>query len=128
MIACLRLESTVCNNCGHTANKNGVCIDTSLHLEDSSNVQTISRMLHQLMDPRGEYLKNYKCDGCQRLNTSTKAVYVTQLSGALIIQLNIFKCIRGINKKVIPNLSVDDEIVLWGNTMVLSGVIYHEGQ
>ena len=85
-------------------------------------------MLHQLIDPRGEYLENYRCDGCQGLNTSTKAVYVTQLSGALIIQLNIFKCIRGINKKVIPNLSVDDEIVLWGNTMVLSGVIYLEGQ
>ena len=131
MIACLRLinfESTFSNKYGYTANANGVCIDTSLHLEDSRNVQTISRMLHQLMDPRGEYLKNYKCDGCQRLNTSTKAVYVTQLSGALIIQLNIFKYIGGINKKVIPNLSIDEEVVIWGNTMVLSGVIYHEGQ
>ena len=57
MVTCLRLESTVCNNCGHTANKNGICIDTSLHLEDSSNVQIISGMLHQLMNPRGEYLK-----------------------------------------------------------------------
>ena len=85
-------------------------------------------MLHQLMDPRGEYLESCRCDGCQRLNTSTKAVYVSQLSGALIIQLNIFKYIGGINKKVIPNLSIDEEIVLWGNTMVLSGVIYHKGQ
>ena len=85
-------------------------------------------MLHQLIDSRGEYLENYRCDGCQGLNTSTKAVYVTQLSGALIIQLNIFKYIGGINKKVIPNLSIDEEIVLWGNTMVLSGVIYHKGQ
>ena len=98
-----KLESTVCNECGHTANTNGVCNDTSLHLEDSSNIQTISGMLHQLMDPRGEYLENYKCDGCQRLNTSTKAVYVTQLSGALIIQLNIFNYVGGINKKVILN-------------------------
>ena len=80
-------------------------------------------MLHQLIDPRGEYLENYRCDGCQILNISTKVVYITQLSSALIIQLNIFKCIRGINKKVIPNLSVNDEIVLWGNTVVLSGVI-----
>ena len=80
-------------------------------------------MLHQLIDPRGEYLENYSCDGCQILNISTKVVYVTQLSGALIIQLNIFKCIRSISKKVIPNLSVNDEIVLWGNTIVLSGVI-----
>ena len=85
-------------------------------------------MLHQLMDPRGEYLESYRCDGCQRLNTSTKAVYVSQLSGALIIQLNIFKYIGGINKKVIPNLSIDKEIVLWGNTMALSVVIYHKGQ
>ena len=43
-------------------------------------------MLHQLMDPRGEYLENYRSvDGCQKLNTSPKAVYVTQLSDALII-------------------------------------------
>ena len=34
----------------------------------------------------------------------------------------------GINKKVIPNLSIDEEVVLWGNTMVLSCVIYHEAQ
>ena len=77
------------------------------------------------MDPRGEYFENYRCDGCQRLNTSTKAVYVTHLSGALIIQQNIFQFIGGISKKVIPNLSIDKEIALWGNAMVLSGVIYH---
>ena len=34
----------------------------------------------------------------------------------------------GINKKVVPNLIIDEEIVLWGNVMVLSGVIYHKGQ
>ena len=123
-----KFESTLCNKCGHTANTNGVCIDTSLHLEDSSNVQTISEMLHQLIDPRGQYLENHRCDGCQRLKTSTKAVYATQLSGALIIQLNIFEFIGSINKKVIPNLNIDEELVFWGNAIVLSGVIYHEGQ
>ena len=81
------------------------------------------------MDPRGEYLENYRCvDGCQKLNTSTKAVYVTQLSDALIIQLNILKHIDGISKTFIPNLSIDEEISLWDNRMVLSGVIYHEGE
>ena len=48
-----KLASALCNKCGHTASTNGVCINTSLHLEDSSNAQTISGMLHQLMDPRG---------------------------------------------------------------------------
>ena len=47
-----KLESTLCNKFGRTANKNAVCIDASVHCEDSSNVQTISGMLHQLMDPR----------------------------------------------------------------------------
>ena len=80
------------------------------------------------MDSRGEYLENYRCvEGCQKLNTSTKAVYVTQLSDALI-QLNILKCIDGISKNFIPNLSIDEEISLWGNRMALSGVIYHEGE
>ena len=124
-----KLEPTLCNDCVHTTNNDGVCIGWSLHLEDSSYVQTISGMLHQLMDPRVEYVENYRCvDGCQKLNTSTKAVYVTQLSDAPIIQLNIFKCIYGISKKFIPNLSIDEEISLWGNRMVLSGVIYHEGE
>ena len=94
-----KLESTLCDDCGHTTNNDGVCIDWPLNLEDSSNVQTISGMLHQLMDPRGEYLENCGCpDGCQKFNTSTKAVYVTNLSDALIIQLNIFKYIGGITK------------------------------
>ena len=86
-------------------------------------------MLHQLMDPRGEYLENYRCvDGCQKLDTSTKAVYVTQLFDALIIQLNIFKYIDGISKKFIPNLSIEEEISFWRNRMVLSSFIYLEGE
>ena len=121
-----KLESTLCNDCGHTTNNDGVCIDWSLHLEDSSNLQTISGVLHQFMDPTGEYLENYRCvDGFQKLNTSTKAVYVTQLSDALI-QMNISRCIEVISKNFIPNLSIDEEISLWGSRMVLSAVIYHE--
>ena len=88
-------------------------------------------MLHQFMGPSGggEELENYRCvDGCQKLNTSTKAVYVTQLSDALILQLNIFKYIDGIGKKFIPNVSIDGEISLRDNRMVFSGVIYHEGE
>ena len=122
-----KLESTLCNDCGHTTNNDGICIDWSLHLEDSSILQTISGMLHQFMDPRGEYLENYRfVDGYQKLNTSTKAVDVTQLCDALIIQLNIFRYTDGISKKFIPNLSIDEEISLWDNRMVLSDIIYHE--
>ena len=80
------LESTLCNDCGHTTKNDGVCIDWCLHLDNSNNVQKISRMSHQLMDPTGEYLDNYRCVyRYQKLNTSTKAVYVMQLSDALII-------------------------------------------
>ena len=93
-----KLESTLCNDCRHTTNH-----------EDSSNVQTISGMLHQLMDPMGEYLKNYRCvDGCQKLNTSTKAVNVTKLSDALIIQLtnnytnNMFNILMTSVKSLFP--------------------------
>ena len=51
---------------------------------------------------------------------------MVQLSDTLIIQLNIFKYIDGISKKFIPNLSIDEEISLQGNRMVVSGIIYHE--
>ena len=53
---------------------------------------------------------------------------MTQLSDGLMMQLNIFNYIDGINKKFIPDLGIDEEISLWGNRMVLSGVIYHEGE
>ena len=53
---------------------------------------------------------------------------MSQLSDALILQLNIFKYIDGISKKFIPNVSIDGEISLRDNRMVLSGVIYHEGE
>ena len=124
-----KLQWTLCNDCGHTANDNGVCIDWSLHLEYSSNIKTIGGMLHQLMDPSREYLENYRCaDGYQKLTTSTKAVYVTQLSDSVIIQLNIFKYTDGISKKVVANLSIHVEILLWRNRIALSGIIYHEGE
>ena len=124
-----KLESTLCNECGHTRNNDGVCIEWSLHLNNSSNNQTVRGMLHQLMDPRGEFLENYSCvDGSQKKNTSTKPVYVRQLSDKRIILLNIFKCIGGISKKVIPNFSIDEEISLWGNTMLLAGIIHQEGE
>ena len=123
------LERTLCNDCGHTTNNDCVFIDWSLHLVNSNNVQTISGMLHQLIDPRGEYLKNYRCSNrCQKLSTAIKAAYVTQLPDALIIQLNIFKYIDGISKTFFTNLSIDEEISLWGNRISLSGVIYHEGE
>ena len=66
-----KLESKLYNDCDYTANNDGVCIDWCLHLEDSSNVLTIGGKLHQLMDPRGEYLENPRyVAGCQKLNTS----------------------------------------------------------
>ena len=66
-------------------------------------------------------------DGYQKFKTSTKAVYVTQLSDTLIIQLNIFKYSGDIIKKVVPNLGIDEEISVRGNRIVLASVIYHEG-
>ena len=53
-------------------------------------------------------------------------VYVTKLSDALIIQLNIFKYIAGISKKGSTNLSIDEEILPWGNGMLFFGFIYHD--
>ena len=66
-----KLESKICNDYGHATNNDGACTDYSLDLEDSSNTQTISGMLHQFMDQRREYLENCRCtDRCQKLNAS----------------------------------------------------------
>ena len=56
MLKINKLESALCNDCGHATNNDGVCIYWSLYLEDSRSVQTISGILHQLVDPRREYL------------------------------------------------------------------------
>ena len=125
-----KLESTLCmhNDCGHTLNNNGVCIDWSLHINDSMNIQSISGLLREVMDPTGKHLQGYRCDRCHRVNTTTKSVCPTQLSDAFVIQLNVFRFIDGSVRKVIPSLRIDQEISLWGNTMTLSGIIYHEGE
>ena len=58
-----------------------------------------------------------------------KVVCVTKLSDVIIMQLKIFKYSDGISKKFfISNLGIDEEISYCRNRMVLSGVIYHEGQ
>ena len=78
MTAYLRLISysqTFYIDYGHTGYHDGAYTDWFLHLEDSSIVQTISGVLHQVMDPVGEYLENGRCaDGCQKLNVSATVV------------------------------------------------------
>ena len=81
-----------------------------------------------VMDPHGRPLTDYKCDGCQTINSCTKAYYVTHISDFVIIQLNIFKYVEGAIKKMIPTLMIDEEIYLWGNTITLHAIIYHVGQ
>ena len=55
----MNFESALCNDCGHTKNDDGVWIDWSLYLDNSSNDQTIRGMLDQLMvEVRGEFLEN----------------------------------------------------------------------
>ena len=56
------LESTVCQSCNHTIDKQETCNHLSLHLEDTSSLQTISGILRTVMDPHGMPLLNYRCD------------------------------------------------------------------
>ena len=53
---------------------------------------------------------------------------MTKLLDALIIQQKIFKYNDGISKKSILNFSIDEEISLRGNRMVLFDATYHEGK
>ena len=48
--------------------------------------------------------------------------------GAFVIQINIFKYVDGITKTFIPNLIIYEQISFWGMKMLLSDVIYHEGE
>ena len=63
MFKLAKLESTLCENsdCHHGINKEDTCIDWSLNVEDSSDLQTISGILHNLMDPRVRRMQDYRC-------------------------------------------------------------------
>ena len=124
------LESTVCerDDCHKARNVDDVGIDWQVNLEDTSYLQTVSGIISKIMDPRGTTLDHYICDGCHTRGSCTKAYCVTYTSDFIIIQLCIFKFIDGISEKIIPTLKIDEEIFLWGNTMTLHALIYHEGE
>ena len=73
-------------------------------------------------------LLNYRCDNCHSVGFCTKEYYIANLPEVLIIQLIIFKFTHGRMKKIIPTLHIDEEISIFGNTMNLHGIIYHEGE
>ena len=63
-----KLESTLCNDYVHTTNNEGVCIEW--FKQCSNNKWHVTSVNGSKRD--------YRCiDGCQKLNTPTKAVYVT---------------------------------------------------
>ena len=98
------LETTVCQNCGHSIDKSETCNHISLNLEDTNNLQTVSGILNMVMDPHGKLLLDYRCDNCHSICSCTKAYCVTDISDVLIIQLVIFKFTNGRIKKVIPSV------------------------
>ena len=61
MFTISKVESTLFNDCVHTGDNDGISFGCSLRLKDSSNFKTISDMIHQFMDPSGEYLEPYRC-------------------------------------------------------------------
>ena len=130
MFKVVMLEVTVCENtaCNHTLNKTDTGVDLSLNIKDSEDVQTINGNLDDLQNPHVMLLSDYRCDRCNIIGTSSKAVCITHLSDVLIIQLCIFKFRNGVIKKLRPTLHINEEISLWGNTMTLHAIICHEGE
>ena len=53
---------------------------------------------------------------------------INTLESTLYNATKHFQVFDDISKKFIPSLSIDEEISLWSNGMVLSGVIYHGGE
>ena len=53
---------------------------------------------------------------------------INTLESTLYNATKHFQVFDDISEKFIPSLSIDEEISLWSNGMVLSGVIYHGGE
>ena len=122
-------EWTFCNACQIDTHVNVASFDFSVPINDTTYPLTINNIVHELMNPHGVPLKDYRCDRptCQLVNSSTQAVSVTHISDMFIIQLGIFQFVDGISKKIIPRLNIDEEIHIW-DTMTLHAIIYHQGE
>ena len=122
-------ESVLCN-CQYSIDQNKGSLDLQVNLEDTDNVETISGLIDMMLNAHGEPLLDYTCDKCHGLNTSTKSFNVTNTPNYMILHLCIFTydSVNGTVRKIVPRLTIDDEIHLWGNTMSLHAVIYHQGE
>ena len=122
-------EWTLCNACQLDTHMNVTSFDFSVPISDTTHLLTINDIVHDIMNPHGMPLNDYRCDRpiCQLVNSSTQAVSITYLSDMFIIQLGIFQFVDGVSKKVIPTLIIDEEINVW-DTMTLHAIIYHKGE
>ncbi|MCH2406271.1 MAG: ubiquitin carboxyl-terminal hydrolase, partial [Nitrosopumilus sp.] len=133
------LESTICENekvignsriqpCFHRTENMINHFNLTLEVDATSSNQTITQLLNRLEN--SSLAEGYTCDNCQFKDTSNKVDLISETSDVLIFQLKLFKYIREYNTttKVIPNLTVDEDLHLFGQYWTLHGIIYHQGE
>ena len=121
-------ESIVCDyrGCNYNSetitNKPALTLNVMQTFEDQSISEMIQRSLyrHQLPD--------FRCETCQSVGNCYKTNTIFKLPDILIIQLSLFSYnSAGFIEKIIPNLNIDESLSLYGKTLNLSAITYHDG-
>ena len=121
-------ESVVCDNrsCNYNSdtitNKPALTLNVMQTFEDQSISEMIQRSLYR------HPLSDFRCETCQSIGNCYKTNTIFRLPDILIIHLSLFSYNNaGFIEKVIPNLNIDESLSLYGKTLNLSAIIYHDG-
>ena len=70
-------------------------------------------------------MRNFRCQTLHSIGTYYKIDIIPDI---LIIQLKPFSYNNdGFSRKIVPNLNIDENLSLYGKTLNLSVIIYHDG-
>mgnify|MGYP001340039308 CR=1 FL=1 len=118
----------------HIVCKNSICnqsivkieqnLALTLNVKSSNDSQTINDLLNEFK--KEEKLPNYTCETC-KLNNCEKTVSIENCPDILILQLSLFAFSGNTQIKLTPTISLDENIVLFNQSLQLHGIIYHEG-
>ena len=119
--------SVICENCNHSADRTTESNHITLNVNDTRKLQTINGLLAKYMD-RG-HAPDYTCDNCNVCDNCFNETTITDFKDMIILQLSLFKYIPSLNitQKIRPTIKVDQNISLYGISLKLHGIIYHDG-
>ena len=121
-------QSVVCDNrdCNYSSDKITCEPILPLRVIQTFEDQTISQMIQRSL--YRHQLPDFRCQTCHSIGNCYKTDTIVKLPDILFIQLKLFSYNNdGSSEKIVPNLNIDESLSLYGKTLNLSAIIYHDG-